>query len=226
MSNKKILLGLTTTKKSNWREKIKEIQKYEIKDIALFLTGIPFEERKELYKLLENTNIDFIYHAHLRNDMTVDEVSYLSSRYNVQAFNIHSLRSTYASEKELIKHFKSKIYIENTSVVPKEEELKGCAGFCVDFSHWEVQRFTHWYEYRNMKKLLEKYKIGCSHISAVKRKLKIFSYDNHNAKDYKNFNYLSKYKKYLPEFMSLELENSFAEQMKIKNYIEKNILNS
>jgi Mg/Co/Ni transporter MgtE len=78
MIKKNVLLGLTTTSNSNWREKINEINKYNIKDIALFLTGIEHEERKELYSLLKKTDIKSIYHVHARGDMSEKEIQYFS----------------------------------------------------------------------------------------------------------------------------------------------------
>lgn len=65
----KILLGLTTTPKSDWREKVKEIEKFGIKELALFPTFLSPDERKELYTLLEKTKIKNIPHVHLRDDM-------------------------------------------------------------------------------------------------------------------------------------------------------------
>jgi len=54
---KKILLGLTTTPKSDWREKVREIEKFRIKEIALFPTMLEMKGRKKLYGLLERTNL-------------------------------------------------------------------------------------------------------------------------------------------------------------------------
>jgi len=48
---KKILVTLTTTN-SSWREKIEEIKNLELKEIALFLTGLNRQEREECYRTL------------------------------------------------------------------------------------------------------------------------------------------------------------------------------
>ena len=49
---KKILLGLTTIAEGGeWKNKVKEIDKLDIKEIALFPTCLNLAERKELYQL-------------------------------------------------------------------------------------------------------------------------------------------------------------------------------
>jgi hypothetical protein len=63
---RKILLGLTTTPRSDWREKIREIDELGLEEAALFPTFIHLPERKELYGLLEKTGIKKAPHVHLR----------------------------------------------------------------------------------------------------------------------------------------------------------------
>ncbi|MDD5464316.1 MAG: hypothetical protein PHP62_04145, partial [Candidatus Moranbacteria bacterium] len=63
-----ILLGLTTTPKSDWRGKVEEMKKFGIKQIALFPTFLKIDDRKELYKLLEDIDGLEIPHVHLRDD--------------------------------------------------------------------------------------------------------------------------------------------------------------
>ena len=64
-----ILPTITTTWGSNWRVKIKEINEIGLKEIALFPTCLPKEKRKELYRLLEDSNIESIPLVHIRSDM-------------------------------------------------------------------------------------------------------------------------------------------------------------
>jgi len=221
MTDKKILLGLTTTRNSNWIDKVREIEEFQISEAALFLTGINKEDREKLYSLLEKTPLKSAPHIHLRNDMKKDEVSYLVDRYGTTLLNIHSKRE-FDFDPEELKSFRDKIYIENTHVVPTQNELDNYAGLCLDFTHWEVFRKKE--NYRELKDLAQKNKIGCCHISAVKSFFGFFGDDSHWADKEKDFNYILKYVDYLPEIMSLELENSFKEQMKFKKYIER-ILN-
>ncbi len=221
--DKKILLGLTTTRNSDWRTKVKEINEYNIRDIALFLTGLEKKEREELYRLLAHTNINSIYHVHLRGDMDEKEISYLIDTYDVQAFNIHSIRSNYPFDN-LAEKFYKKTYIENTFVVPTKNELLKYGGLCVDFSHWESYKWTHLYEYYKLKNLADHFNIGCCHVSAIRYLGGIVADDQHIASDKKDFDYLKKYIKYLPNHISLELENSFKDQLEYKKYIQQQIL--
>jgi len=229
---KKILLGLTTTPDANWRGKIKEIKKMALKEIALFLTGIGRTERRELYSLLEDTPIENIWHVHLRNDMEVGELEYLVEKFNVKAFNIHPMSSRYPFEFDY-SEFASMIYIENVGVLPALGELKKVGGLCVDFSHWQDARLQDNQQYDfDMKAMLEIFKVGCSHISAISPIIEKFkdtnfpgviyeTYSTHRSENLEDFDYMKKYLMYLPELISLELENSFAEQLKIKTYLEK-----
>ena len=47
------------------------------------------------------------------------------------------------------------------------------------------------------------------------------SYSSHLLKDYHELDYIKKYKKFLPDLISIELENSFKELLEIKKYLEK-----
>lgn len=220
MKNKKILLGLTTTSGSNWIKKVEEINKFNIKELALFPTNLNKEDRNKLYLLLEKSCLESIPHIHLRNDMDKAEIEYLIDRYKTNLFNIHSkaeglYKFNYSSMEEITK----KVYIENTRAIPLQEELDNFGGLCVDFSHWEEMKKRKAYE--GFKDLVERNKIGCCHISGIRNFLGLFSKAKHFAKNKRYFNYIKKYKKYLPDVVSLELENDFSEQLIFKKYIEE-----
>lgn len=230
MKNKKILLGLTTTPESDWREKTKEIDKFSIKEIALFPTFLEAEERKELYALLEETGLESIPHVHLRpSDMPIEELDYFVSKFKTKVFNIHSPKEfpvnyDYSKYKEII-------YLENTNFVPTEEEInKSGVGLCIDFSHWENGMKIKWPGYENFDELVEKYPAGIGHISAMTEKLVHWpndwkTYDSHMMEKVSQFDYIKKYIKYLPDMVSIELENSLEEQIEVKEYLEKIINN-
>ncbi|MCD6149219.1 hypothetical protein J7J13_00335 [bacterium] len=219
MENKKILVTLTTTPGSNWREKIKEVSAYNIREIALFLTGLGLSERKKLYALLEKSPIKSVPHVHLRTDMDVDELDYLSEKYNTQVFNLHPEKD-FPIIYDYSKYF-SKIYIENLpKIIPTNEELEKFAGLCIDFSHWECPSLFN-ADYKDFEDKAVKYKVGCCHISAVKIFFGIWKYDSHRMSKLKELDYIKKYVKYLPDLISIELENSLKEQLKVRKYLEK-----
>lgn len=227
---KKILLGLTTTSRSDWREKIKETELYNIKEIALFPTVLLPEERKKLYQLLEKSPVEKITLVHLRSDMEIWELDYLTERYKTEVFNIHPIK------KHPLKHdyskYANKIYIENLTELPRIPNLKKFAGLCLDFSHWEDKASTIVGYDKEIRSLIKKFKIGCCHISVTKSylqkdpgRLGKFEYSSHWLDDLSELNYIKKYLVFLPEIISIELENSFVEQLKAKKYLEKMINN-
>lgn len=226
MANKKILLGLTTTPNSDWREKIREIDKFNIKELALFPTFLKPGERKELYGLLEKTDLGSIPHVHIRGeDMPPEELDWLIKKYKTKVFNIHSAQDYPINYN----YSRYRVYLENTKSIPTKEELKKYNGLCVDFSHWEdgIKRKNKAYD--NFENLVKKYPVGCCHISAVSEKLIYYSYclpayDNHVFSSYTELDYIKKYLKYLPDIISIELANSFKEQLEVKKYLEKIIL--
>lgn len=223
----KVLLGLTTTTHSDWRKKIRDIRKFDLREIALFVTGVGKFEREEIYRKLERSQIEKIPHVHARDDFDELEIDYLVERFGVEFFNIHAMESC--------KHFLSmkkhldKIYIENSPMMSKENfefYIEHTAGVCIDFSHWESfkRKFPH-KKYGDFIHVLKTHKIGCCHVSGVK--IEPFAVDHnkkfsvHSIDDLYELDYMKKYVKYLPRYVSLELENSFEQQLQAKKYLEK-----
>lgn len=233
---KNILLGLTTTPGSDWRTKILEIDKLQIKEIALFPTFLKKEDRFELYSLLSKTHVKSIPHVHLRDKMQEDELDYLVDKYNVRVFNVHGnddVIKKYRSSK-----YRGMIYVENLEKINDEflRSLEVFSGICLDVSHWEdIGVVQGEKSYKKFEKLLETHKIGCSHVSAMTKEAMFYEnyrtkenikfYSRHYMRDLSELDYLKKYLKYLPNLVSIELENSFEEQLNIKSYLDKIINN-
>ncbi len=230
--HKIILLGLTTTPKSDWRKKVEEIDSLRLREIALFPTAIKIKERKKLYKLLEKTKLKKIPHVHLRDDMKEWELDYLAEKYNTKLFNIHPNKEAYKIFRH--KKYNKKIFIENLMEIDDifVDNLNKCGGICLDVSHWHDQGvIQNNYGYNKFFDLLKKYKIGCCHISAIQEKFKtcidyrtnkkINFYSYHYLNKLRELDYVKKYIKYLPDIISIELENSFKDQLKVKDYLEK-----
>jgi hypothetical protein len=234
---RKILLGLTTTPRSDWKEKINEIDKLSLKEVALFLTFLEIEERKELYSLLEGSGLEKIPHVHLRNDMETWEMDFLDKRYGTEVYNIHP----YAVDLEFLKRIsdKNKYFVENCEIIDGLffKIAKSCGGICLDITHWEDKGIPYGYDIFGQR--INEFRIGCSHISAIKGTAMLWDhyltgetipyYSSHHMDKLSELDYVKKYVQYLPKYVSIELENSFAEQLKIKEYLEKiinkNIIN-
>jgi len=236
MANKKILPSLTTITPGEWKNKVREIDELGLKEIALFPTCLKYEERQELYKLLEKTKLDSIPHVHLRaEDMDTIELDYLVEKFRTEVFNIHARPGTVDFLKQNEK-YKNQIFIENLSTDDNFlEALEYCGGICLDLSHWENFGFMEkrrWYA--ELPALLRKYKIGCNHISAIKAEKEhhydelsqqdFYNYDSHNLTDLTELDYVKKYKDYLADIISIELEDTLKRQLEVKKYLEEIIL--
>lgn len=225
----KILPTITTIIPNLWRDKINEINSLGLSEVAVFPTCLGPDERRELYGLLEQSNLERIPFMHLREeDMLEDELDYLVRRWGLERCNIHPreaiLEETYLSKYRRI------IYVENSADFLDEKFLQGFAGLCVDFSHLENDRRLRPESYEQVKRLTLKYEVGCGHVSAIypKERLKRLDgsdevrvrFDGHYAESPECFDYLKIYPREMhPPIIAIELENSLTEQLGFKKHI-------
>jgi len=222
-----ILLGLTTTPNSDWRGKVEEMKKFGIKKVALFPTFLPICKRKELYLLLDEISGLVIPHVHLREQDTQDWEMDWYKKHGTEVFNIHMGEH----KNEVLKKYKNVIYIENhiNKSIPKNN-LEDNAGICLDFQHWQRAKKHCPMVAENTEKYAKQFEIGCCHISALP-KIKYFFFrlfkkvGSHYMISLSELDYIGQYRQYLPYYISLELENSFEEQLKAKAYVEKILKN-
>lgn len=213
--------SLTTTAYSNWKDKVLEIKKLNIKEISLFPTSLNYEQRQELYGLLENIPIT-CPHIHLRHDMTKEEIKYLQRRFQPRIFNIHP--NMFNSEWDFIK---DKTYVENAGKQLEDKDIENFPGICLDFSHLEDERRLFPEYYQKLIEMINKYKIGCGHISGIGKTLgdryqrNPNRFEEHFSQDLTEFDYLKRYKSLFPEIICIELENTLEEQLKIIEYIKR-----
>ncbi|MFH1412739.1 MAG: hypothetical protein ABIG10_01790 [bacterium] len=231
MLNTKILLGLTTTQGSNWQDKVKEISQFNIKEIGLLPTTLNYEQRGQLYKMLQDTPLETIPFVHLRHDMEQKELDYLVAKYKTKIFCSHANEEGIKLIDRLPKYL-TMIYLEN-DVDDKSDKYFNAkvfdehkvAGICLDLAHLENQRNRYKQSYKRVQAVLNKYPIGCNHVSAVKTNilLKLFhrKSTSHELKNLDDLDYLRKFSKnYFAKYIVIELENSFQEQLEIKKHLE------
>ena len=237
MSNRKILLGLTTITPGEWKNKVKEIDELGLKEIALFPTCLKHKERQKLYQLLESTGLISIPHVHLREeDFETEELDYLVRRFKAQVFNIHACPGAINFLKQNEK-YKNSIFVENILMDNDNfaEVAAYCGGICLDLAHWESHAFIKKEKnYQALADLLKKYKIGVNHLSAIKSSLVhyhdviynkgFYDYSDHNLTELSEVDYVSKHKNYLADIISIELENPLKRQLEVKKYLEEIIL--
>lgn len=205
---------------------MKEIKDLKLKEIALFVTAIGYEERQELYGLLAETDVVSIPFVHLRTDMSPEEIIWLFEKYNVQAANVHS--RNYKPLEYDLSQFREKIYLENCdeSIAGEIDEW---AGLCLDVSHQENKRLTGNPLFAEVDELMKKYPIGAWHLNAIRRAAEVdharfagVKYDRHFYKDLGEFDYCVRFKDFLPTVaIALELENSIEEQLIAVEYVKK-----
>ncbi len=225
---RKIYLSITTTPRSDWRDKIEETERFGLTEVCLFPTFLKKPEREELYRLLENSPVKKIPLVHLREeDMETEEIDYLAKRFQVETFNLHSPLGSDFQEK--LGKYARNIYIENHPFVSlNEDELKKVAGICIDFSHLEDARLLKPKVYAENIELIEYCPSGCSHISAIAKEPRInppstvLQHNAHFLEALSEMDYLKNYPaKFFPPVIAIELENSLKEQLKIRDYIVK-----
>lgn len=226
----KILPTVTTTDGSDWESKIKEIKKLGIEEVAVFPTCFDAEKRKKFYRLLEKSSIKNVPFVHLRSDMKIEELDYFVKNFNTRVFCIHAAR-----EFPIVydyHEYKKMIYIENVYYPLSEKEISDFGGVCVDFSHLENDRLFCEEKFKHNKTIIEKFIVGCNHISAVKNESWIDEEnrfektrcrrDHHQLDKLLELDYLKSYPlKYFSSFIAVELENSLEEQLKAGEYIRK-----
>ncbi len=228
---KQLLLGLTTTPGSNWRDKVEEIKQLNLREVALLPTALPAAERQTLYRLLEATSLEAIPCVHLRDDFSLAEVDYLVSRFKVKALTCHADLKGYALLDSLPK-YNSIIYVENFS---QEEADKfftqeyftkhQVSGVCLDLAHLEETRRLSKRHYKRLVAMLAKYPARVNHISGVKTSA-LFKIFNKTAVDHSldSLNDLAYLKQIPPQYFGryivIELENSFLEQTEVRKFLE------
>jgi hypothetical protein len=213
----KIYPSITTTD-NKWKESIKEVKDLKLSEICFFPTCLGIKERKEAYKLLEQTSLEFIPLVHLRHDFKSEEIKYFNKRFKTQMFNIHSQANGFYLLENDLSEYRDRIYIENTTAALGNEP-KDYAGICLDLTHLENARLTRKSLYKSLLKDLKNNKVGPCHLSAVPVKhrwlRKLFkSCDRHYFDTLEDLNFALHYKKYIRDTVALELENPIHQQLK------------
>jgi hypothetical protein len=216
---------------NTWKEKLTEIEELGLREVALFVTGLDCEQRRELFSMLTETGkrspfqIRFV---HAVSSMEDWEFRFLHENFGTGAFNLHPYWD-FPKEHELSPEVRAMIYIENCN--PRRalaaEDLVGFAGVCLDISHLEDTRRNDQRGYAQVKKVIAASRLGANHISAVRSVAWKESapgwnqYSDHIASSADCFNYLRNYdSSFFAEFCAIEVENSLAEQLVFRARIE------
>jgi len=215
----KLLVSITGRNTKDWQSKFKEVEKYKLNEVALFLEWYEREEREKIYKALLKSNIKKIPFVHARHNMEKEEFDFLSKQFQTEHFNIHE-DSFKTLEKW--KGIYKKLYLEMNydNIVPHCVHVKRIGGFCIDLSHFMAsrERDTEDFDYVIKRKNLHKLFV-CNHLNGYSPQEKR---DKHTVTSLKDFDYL----KTLPNFVfgkiiAIETYNNIKEQLRFKKYLTK-----
>ena len=215
----KILVSITGTKDLHWQNKIKEINKFGIEKVGLFLERFHEKQIQEIYKALLSSRIKEIPLVHIKDETKKEELDFLSKKFNSTYFTIHE--SGFDSLK-IWKRFYRKLYLEmdTNNFISQLVEVKKIGGFCIDLSHFKVElnKWSQEFEYILKRRHTTHY-FDCNHLNGYSVK---DNDDLHTVKSLQDFDYLRTLPKFVfGDIIALEVENSISEQLEFKKYLSK-----
>ncbi|MEK7664848.1 MAG: hypothetical protein AAB361_01760 [Patescibacteria group bacterium] len=226
--SKKILVSITGSKEQEWQDKLKEINKLKLKEVALFLELFKKPEREKIYTALLSSKIKSIPLVHIRHDMAVDELKFLKNNFKTKYFTVHEINFQQNDILKWKKFYKNLSLEMNTdNFVSKKINVEKIGGFCVDLAHFKVgmEKLSKDFEYVFNKKNSANWRkyFDCNHLNGYNPKTNC---DMHTIYNLKDFDYL----KTLPNFLfgkiiALETFNPIKEQLEFKKYLT-NLLKS
>jgi hypothetical protein len=214
---KRILISITGSTESDWRTKLRDIEKYKIKRIALFLEIFSEAQRRKIYHALLFSHIKRIPQVHIRNDMAKWELEFLEKHFKTKCFTIHESSFIHIQRW---KGFYKKLFLEmnaNNSV-PRNVDVNKIGGFCIDLSHFKIEEkmWSKEFLYIIKREKIHRY-FKCNHMNG-------YDYDKncdiHTVTNLNQLNYLKNIPKFLfGKYIALETFNSIREQLKFKEHV-------
>lgn len=216
--SKRIFLGITGEKNSDWRSKLEEINQLGIKEAAVFLERFKGQQRDNLYRMLLKSSIKEVPFVHLRSDCGKDELDFFINHFKTRHFNIHEEHFDLLDQWD---GYLDKLYLEMNydSAIAKNVKVRQIGGFCVDLAHFKsaIARGSEEAYYIFVRK--NKIKFACNHLGGYSPKDRR---DLHTIASLKDFDYLSTLPKWVfGKIIALEVDNSIEEQIKFREYLIK-----
>lgn len=214
-----ILIGITGRTECDWKRKLKEIEKFKIREVALFLEMFSLAQRKKIYAALLASGVRKIPLVHIRNDMKQWELKLLANNFGTCCFTIHENSFRHLGKW---RGFHKMLYLEMNAdnVVSNAVQMKKISGFCVDLAHFKKaeEKCSKDFKFVMRRSHVRRY-FACNHVNGYSYKKNT---DLHTIKSLKEFDYLKTLPKFLiGECIALETFNSIAEQLVFRNYIRK-----
>ena len=214
----KIYPSITGHKTIDWQSKLKEINKFKIKEAAVFVEWFNKKERPHLYKFLLKSSIKRVPLVHLRHDTNEEDIEFFIKNYNTQYFNIHE---DHFDVLDQWAGYLDKLYLEMNfdDEIAKNVKAREIGGFCIDLSHFKsaIARGSEEATYAFFRK--NKIRFACNHLNGYDPIEKI---DKHTITSLKDFDYLTTLPKFVfGKTIALEVNNSIKEQMEFIGYLNK-----
>jgi len=214
-----ILVSITGRVKKDWQSKLREVEKFGIRRIALFLEFYNKKGREEIYEALSKSSVKTIPFIHARHDMDIDEYKFLMKKYKTKYFNLHIVCFDKLDELGSI-HKKLLYEHEYSNTINNRVDMGKVGGFCIDLSHFKSaeERWTNEFEFVFSKRKIKKYFVA-NHLNGYNPSKRI---DMHTVKSNENLDYLESLPNFVfGKYIALEMFNSIEEQLKFKKYVEK-----
>lgn len=216
--SKRIFVGLTGGENKDWQVKLEEINRFRIKEVAVFLERFDKKERDNFYKFLSKSCVRKVPLVHLRDDTDAKDIKFFIEDYKTRYFNIHE---DHFNILDNWKGYWKNIYLEMNydNEVAKDVKVRKIGGFCIDLSHMKcaIARGGEEAYYAYLHK--NKVKFSCNHLNGYSPRKNC---DLHTIRSLKDFDYLTTLPKFIfGKIIVLEVENNIEEQLKFKEYLVK-----
>lgn len=216
MNLAKVLIGVTGNKEAHWKEKLREIDSFDITEAALFLECFELGQRKRIYEALLSSDIKKIPLVHIRNDMDKGELVFLAKNFSTKYFTIHEDSFEVLSGWD---GFYKNLFLEMNAdnFIPGCVNIDKIGGFCIDLSHFMVAKGRNSAEYDYIVKRKKMPYFACNHLNGYSPERNV---DMHTINDISDFDYLKALPKFLfGKVIALETDNSIAEQLRFREYL-------
>ena len=131
---KKVYLSLTGYDYATFERKFKEVQKFGINEICVFLSALNHNHHKYVLEKLLKSKIKYIPLVHICDKTTKAEIEFFKKNFKTKYFNIHN-QSLLDIEKYQ-PHLKNILLETHPEVVFDEIGLSKIGGFCIDAAHF------------------------------------------------------------------------------------------
>jgi len=215
--SKRLLVGITGFKENHWKSKLKEIDRFGITKVSLFLERFEKKQRNKIYDALLKSDIKEIPLVHIRNDMSKKELDFLFDKFSSRYFTIHESSFRYLKKW---KGYYKYLYLEmNTdNFVSQSIKVSRIGGFCVDLAHFKIEA-TKWseeFEYIFERRDTSHY-FDCNHLNGYDPDKNM---DMHTVSGIKDFDFLKTIPEFLfGDFIGLEMNNCIEEQLRYRKYL-------